>query len=66
VLRGEEAATSVARYILENPVRAGLVEDIRAYPFSGSNVYTVDQLLEAIQLQEGWIQRTARASSWSG
>ena len=54
VLRGDEAAVSVARYILENPVRAGLVEDVRAYPFSGSDTYTVAQILEAIQLQSGW------------
>jgi putative transposase len=54
VLRGDEAAVSVARYILENPVRAGLVEDVRAYPFSGSDTYTVAQILEAIQLQRGW------------
>ena len=39
VLRGEEAALSVARYILENPVRGKLVEDFRAYPFSGSSMY---------------------------
>jgi putative transposase len=47
VLRDEEASLSVARYIFENPVRAGLVEKIADYRFSGSSVYTVEQILEA-------------------
>src|SRR5262245_28798146 len=32
VLRNEEAAVSVARYILENPVRARMVEQITDHP----------------------------------
>lgn len=56
-LRGEEAAVSVARYILENPVRAGLVELIDQYKFSGSSVYTIEQLIEAVQLNAGWSRR---------
>ena len=66
VLRGGEAAISVARYILENPVRAGLVEDVRAYPFSGSDAFTVAQILEAIQLQGEWMERRATSSYGSG
>jgi len=54
VLRDDEAAVNVARYILENPVRAGLVERIEDYPFSGSSDYTIDQLLDAVQLGSGW------------
>jgi putative transposase len=42
VLRENErergAFTAVADYVLENPVRAGLVRDWPAYPFSGSIV----------------------------
>jgi putative transposase len=34
VLRKEESIESVALYILENPVRKGLVSDYREYPFS--------------------------------
>ncbi len=34
--RTAEALTAVTRYILENPVRAGLCEDWREYPFSGA------------------------------
>jgi REP-associated tyrosine transposase len=47
VLRDEDATLSVARYILENPVRAGLVKSPRDYPFLGSEGYTIDQILEA-------------------
>ena len=54
VLRNDEAAVSVARYILENPVRARMVERITDHPFSGSSVYTIEQLLEAVQLRERW------------
>ena len=36
VLRREESLRDAARYIWGNPVRAGLVEDARHYPYSGS------------------------------
>jgi putative transposase len=35
ILRESEDMVDVARYIWANPVRAGLAEDLRAYPFSG-------------------------------
>ncbi|NOT27609.1 MAG: transposase [Acidobacteria bacterium] len=57
-LRSDESAFGVARYILENPIRAGLVTDVRDYPFLGSNVYTVDEILEAIQMDACWHART--------
>jgi REP element-mobilizing transposase RayT len=46
VLRDDEATATVIRYIIENPVRAGLVSDIRDYPFWGSEVYTREALIE--------------------
>ena len=49
VLRNNEATLIVARYILENPLRAGLVSDPREHPFLGSQVYTIDEILNAIQ-----------------
>ena len=61
VLRSDTAAVSVARYILENPVRAGLVVSIQDYPFSGSNVYSLEQLLEAVQLHDRWYERSRSA-----
>jgi len=48
VLRDDEATLVVARYILNNPVRAGLVADPRDYPFAGSEKYSVDEILEAV------------------
>lgn len=39
VLRKEESVSTVACYIWENPVRAGLIEDCVAYPWSGSQVW---------------------------
>jgi putative transposase len=44
VLRDDETALMVARYILANPVRAGLVKEPREYPFSGSLVFDKAQL----------------------
>ena len=42
------------RYILENPVRAELVSRVEQYPFLGSSVYTIPEILEAVQLNAGW------------
>ena len=45
VLRNDEATRAVARYIIENPVRKGMVEDYSKYPYSGSfeveNIYNL-------------------------
>ena len=49
VLRDDEATLDVARYILGNPLRAHLVNDIREYPFIGSSVMTVDGLIEYVR-----------------
>ena len=38
-LRQDEDCTMVANYIVHNPVRRGMVQDWRDYPFSGSLVY---------------------------
>lgn len=54
VLRDEEATGAVLRYILENPVKARLVETPVDYPHVGSDVYTIDQLVEFLQFPERW------------
>jgi putative transposase len=36
ILRDDEATTAVARYIIQNPVRRGMVEDHSSYPYIGS------------------------------
>lgn len=57
VLRGVESAEAVAKYIFENPIRAGLVTRVEDYPFLGSDVYETAAILEAIQLRSGWHAR---------
>jgi putative transposase len=44
VLRPEEPEALVARYIIENPVRAGLVERPTEYPYLGSEVWNLDEI----------------------
>jgi putative transposase len=56
-LRKADPTLSVARYIVENPVRAGLVRCVSDYPFLGSSTYTLNEILDAIQLED---------QSWSG
>jgi putative transposase len=57
-LRTDEATLSVARYIIENPVRAGLVSRPGDHTFSGSSRYTMTELLEAIQMAPAWNRRS--------
>jgi putative transposase len=54
VLRNDEATLSVARYIVENPLRARLVEKVTDYPFIGSAAYGLDDLLAAVQMSPSW------------
>jgi putative transposase len=49
VLRNDEPTLVVARYIIANPVRAGLVDRVEEYPFVGSCVYELSEILEAVQ-----------------
>ena len=44
ILRREETVEDISRYILNNPVRAGLVEDFRQYPYSGSSLFDIKEL----------------------
>ena len=53
VLRDCESTTVVARYIVNNPIRAGLATRVQDYPFVGSLAYTLDELLEFIQFADG-------------
>ncbi len=46
VLRDDEDTHRVARYILENPLRRGLVVSVKDYPFVGSCVFTLDEILD--------------------
>jgi REP element-mobilizing transposase RayT len=51
VLRNDEDTISVARYILENPVRAGLVTQVEDYPYLGSMTVAVRDLLHSVQIE---------------
>jgi len=48
VLRSEDDTLGVAKYVLENPVRGGLVQSPQDYEFSGSTKYTVQEILDAV------------------
>jgi putative transposase len=50
VLRADEGALAVARYVVENPVRAGLVTSAADYPLTGSSCYSLQQIAEAAQI----------------
>jgi putative transposase len=45
VLRDDEVTIEVAKYILANPVRAGLAETVEKYPHVGSLVYELKDLI---------------------
>lgn len=49
VLRDDQATLGVARYIVENPLRAHLVDRVEDYPFVGSRVYSISEILEAVR-----------------
>jgi putative transposase len=49
VLRTDESTELAARYILANPVRKGLVASPEEYPYLGSFVTTVRDLMERAQ-----------------
>ena len=48
VLRDEELTPVVARYILNNPIRAGLAQDVANYRFAGSLAYDLKDLLDGL------------------
>jgi hypothetical protein len=52
VLRDDEDSFQVARYILENPVRTGMVRNPEDYPFLGSLTMNVRDLLYSIQIDQ--------------
>ena len=46
VLREEDDAKEIARYIVANPVRAGLVKSPDLYPYSGSDKWPIRELMD--------------------
>ena len=47
-LRNDEATLTVARYIVENPIRAKLANTVEEYPFVGSMVCELKDLLASL------------------
>ena len=47
VLRDDEVTVEVAKYILANPVRAGLAPTVDQYPYVGSLVYELKDLISS-------------------
>ena len=48
VLRRDEDSKQIARYIVDNPVRAGLARSALDYPLSGSDVWTLEELINGL------------------
>ena len=53
VLRDDEATVTVARYIVENPVRAGLAKTVADYPFVGSQICELKDLIGSLPTDAG-------------
>ena len=50
-LRRERELDEVIAYVVNNPVRAGLVDDPAAYALWGSQTYTRDEILEIVEAE---------------
>jgi REP element-mobilizing transposase RayT len=46
VLRDEDSVPAIVKYIIGNPVRAGLVSDAAQYPYTGSSRYDFYELAD--------------------
>jgi putative transposase len=53
VLRENDSAYAVARYIVQNPVRAGLARSAIEYPFCGSSTWPKEELVESTMWRPG-------------
>ena len=47
VLRDDETTMEVVKYIVANPVRAGLAQAVDEYPFVGSLIYSLKDLISS-------------------
>ena len=53
-LRDDEIALSVARYILDNRIRARLIQRVQDYPFCGSLMHPLEHMLDAVAIIAMW------------
>jgi len=59
VLRDEEQTLTVVRYILANPIRAGLSRALGEYACCGSDVFPIEEIRECLQT---WALPAARTA----
>jgi putative transposase len=58
VLRDEDSVPGIVKYIISNPIRAGLINDVTKYPYLGSSRSTIEELADAaIDWQPPWKRR---------
>jgi hypothetical protein len=62
-LRKHEDLETVARYIFNNPVEAGLVQRAADYPFTGASAGWAEELLRAMEPSGEQLKRLAYISS---
>jgi putative transposase len=48
-LRGEEGTEETVRYLIANPIRAGLATNVNDYAWWGSSLYSREELLDFVQ-----------------
>jgi REP element-mobilizing transposase RayT len=48
VLRDEDSLPSIVKYIISNPVRAGLVSDVSQYLHTGSSRFQLEELADGV------------------
>jgi len=48
VLRDDDSVAGLVRYIIDNPIRAGLVDDVRRYEYLGSSRYSLAELANVV------------------
>ena len=53
VLRDDDETKTAVKYVLENPVRKGMVTGFEDYPYSGSDVYGALELRDLWQVRQG-------------
>jgi REP-associated tyrosine transposase len=58
VLRADEDTLTVARYIIDNPVRAGMVRSPDEYPYLGSLTLELRDLLQSVLIIDAHARRT--------
>ena len=48
VLREEDPVAAIVKYIIGNPVRAGITTEIGEYPHAGSSRFEIKELAESV------------------